>query len=135
MSNSLRPHELQHARPSCPITNSRSSPKLVCIESVMPSSHLILCRPLLLLPPTPPSIGVFSSESTLHIRWPKYWSFSLSISPSNENPGLIIHYKYMIYAHTALLGTNEKTGLDKINWHSRILNSSIWLQKSSFRKM
>ena len=59
------------------------------IESVMPSSHLILCRPLLLLPPVPPSISVFSSESTLHIRWPKYWSFSFSISPSNEHPGLI----------------------------------------------
>ena len=59
------------------------------IELVMPSSHLILCRPLLLLPPIPPSIRVFSSESTLHIRWPKYWSFSFSISPSNEHPGLI----------------------------------------------
>ena len=59
------------------------------IESVMPSNHLILCRPLLLLPPIPPSIRVFSNESTLHIRWPKYWSFSLSISPSNEHPGLI----------------------------------------------
>ena len=59
------------------------------IESVMPSSHLILCRPLLLLPPIPPSIRVFSSESTLHMRWPKYWSFSFSISPSNEHPGLI----------------------------------------------
>ena len=59
------------------------------IESVMPSSHLILCRPLLLLPPIPPSIRVFSNESTLHMRWPKYWSFSFSISPSNEHPGLI----------------------------------------------
>ena len=59
------------------------------IESVMPSSHLILCRPLLLLPPAPPSISVFSNESTLHIRWLKYWSFSFSISPSNEHPGLI----------------------------------------------
>ena len=59
------------------------------IESVMPSSHLILCRPLLLLPPIPPSISVFSNESTLHMRWPKYWSFSFSISPSNEHPGLI----------------------------------------------
>ena len=59
------------------------------IESVMPSSHLILCRPLLLLPPIPPSIRVFSSESTCRIRWPKYWSFSFSISPSNEHPGLI----------------------------------------------
>ena len=63
--------------------------KLMSIESVMTSSHLILCRPLLLLPPIPPSIGVFSNESTLHIRWPKYWSFSFSISPSNEHPGLI----------------------------------------------
>ena len=71
------------------ITNSQSSPKLMCIESVTPSSHLILCRPLLLLPPVPPSISVFSSESTLHIRWPKYWSFSFSISPSSEHPGLI----------------------------------------------
>ena len=59
------------------------------IESVMPSSHLILCHPLLLLPPIPPSIRVFSNESTLRMRWPKYWSFSLSISPSNEHPGLI----------------------------------------------
>ena len=59
------------------------------IESVMPSSHLILCRPLLLLPPIPPSIRVFSNESTLCMRWPKYWSFSLSISPSNEHPGLV----------------------------------------------
>ena len=59
------------------------------IESVMPSSHLILCRPLLLLPPIPPSIRVFSSESTLHMRWPKYWSFSFSIIPSKEHPGLI----------------------------------------------
>ena len=59
------------------------------IESVMPSSHLILCRPLLLLPPTPPNITVFSNESTLHMRWPKYWSFNFNISPSNEHPGLI----------------------------------------------
>ena len=59
------------------------------IESVMPSSHLILCRPLLLLSPIPPSIRVFSNESTLHIRWPKHWNFSFSISPSNEHPGLI----------------------------------------------
>ena len=59
------------------------------IESVMPSSHLILCRPLLLLPPIPPSIRVFSNKSTLRMRWPKYWSFSFSISPSNEHPGLI----------------------------------------------
>ena len=71
------------------ITNSWSSLKLTSIESVMPSSHLILCRPLLLLPPIPPSIKVFSNESTLCMRWPKYWSFSFSISSSKEHPGLI----------------------------------------------
>ena len=70
-------------------TNSRSLPKLMPIELVMPSSHLIFCRPLLLLPSIPPSIRVFSSESTLRMRWPKYWSFSFSISPSNEHPELI----------------------------------------------
>ena len=71
------------------ITNSRSSLKLMSIESVMPSSHLVLCRPLLLLPPIPPSIRVFPNESTLHMRWPKYWSLSFNISPSNEHQGLI----------------------------------------------
>ena len=73
----------------CPSPFSWSSLKLTSIESVMPSIYLILCCSLLLLPPILPSIGVFSSESTLHIRWPKYWSFSFSISPSNEHPGLI----------------------------------------------
>ena len=71
------------------ITNSRSLPKPMLIKSMMPASYLILCRPLLLLPPIPPSIRVFSNESTLHMRWPKFWSFSFSISPSNEHPGLI----------------------------------------------
>ena len=74
---------------SLSITNSQSLPKLMSIESVMPSSHLILCHPLLLLPQIPPSIRVFSSESTFRMRWPKYWSFSFSISPSNEYSGLI----------------------------------------------
>ena len=74
---------------SLSITNSRSSLKLTSIESVMPSSHLILCRPLLLLPPIPPSIRVFSNDSTLRMRWSKYWSFSFNITPSNEHPGLI----------------------------------------------
>ena len=74
---------------SLSITNSRSSLRLMSIESVMPSSHLILCRPVLLLPPIPPSIRVFPNESTLHIRWPEYWSFSFSIIPSKEIPGLI----------------------------------------------
>ena len=74
---------------SLSISNSLSLLKLTSIELVMPSSHLILCCPLLLLPPTLPSIRVFSNESTLHMRWRKYWSFSFSISPSNEHPGLI----------------------------------------------
>ena len=83
MSDSLRPHESQHTRPPCPSpipgVHSNSS-----IESVRPSSHLILCRPFLLLPPIHPSIRVFSNESTLRMRWPKYWSFSFSIIPSKE---------------------------------------------------
>ena len=74
---------------SLSISNSQSLPKPMPIESVMPSSHLILCRPLLLLPSIPPSIRVFSNESALHIRWPEYWSFSFSISPSSEHPALI----------------------------------------------
>ena len=74
---------------SLSITNSRSSLRLMSIESVMPFSHLILCQTLLLLPPIPPSIRVFSNESTLHMRSPKYWSFSFSIIPSKEIPGLI----------------------------------------------
>ena len=74
---------------SLSITNSRSSLKLMSIESVRPSSHLILCRLLLLLPLIPPSIRAFSNELTLRMRWPKYWSFSFSISPSNEHPELI----------------------------------------------
>ena len=74
---------------SLSITSSQSPPKPMSIKSVMPSNHLILCCPLLLLPPIPPSIRVFSNESALHIRWPKYWSFNFNISPSNEHPGLI----------------------------------------------
>ena len=74
---------------SLSITNSRSPLRLTSIESVMPSSHCILCCPLLLLLPIPPSIRIFSNESTLCVRWPKYWSFSFSISPSKEHPGLI----------------------------------------------
>ena len=74
---------------SLSIINSQSLPKLMSIDSVMPSNHLILCHPLLLPPSIFPSIRVFSNESTLRMRWPKYWSFSFSISPSNEHPGLI----------------------------------------------
>ena len=90
VSDSLQPDESHAAlQASLSITNSQSSPKLMPIKSVMPSSHLILCHPLLLLPTIPPSIRLFSNESTLRMRWPKYWSFSVNISPSNEQPGLI----------------------------------------------
>ena len=89
VSSSLRPHESQHTRPPLSITNSWSLLKLMSIESVMPSNHLILCCPLLLPPSIFPTISVFSNESVLHIRWPKFWSFSFNISPSNEHPGLI----------------------------------------------
>ena len=105
------------------ITNSRSLLKLMSIESVMPSNHLIVCHPLLLLPPMPPSIRVFSNESALHIRWPKYWSFSFNVSPSNEHPGLIsfrmdwldllgsgIRISFRIF-HSLLWSTLSKTGM------------------------
>ena len=76
--------------PGLPVHHQLPEPtQLMSIESVMPSSHLILCRPLLFLPPIPPSISVFSNESTFRMRWPNYWSFSFSISPSNEHPGLV----------------------------------------------
>ena len=85
----LQPQESQHARPPCPSPTPGIHSYSTSIESVMPSSHLILCRPLFLLPPVPPSIRVFSNESTLHMRRPEYWSFSFSIIPSKEHPGLI----------------------------------------------
>ena len=88
VSDSLRPHESQHSRPPCPSPAPGVHPNPRPLM-VMPFSHLILCRPLLLLPPIPPSIRVFSNESTLCMRWPKYWSFSFSIIPSKVIPGLI----------------------------------------------
>ena len=86
---------------SLSITNSWSSLRLTSMESVMPSSHLILCRPLLLLPRIPPSIIVFSNESTLRMRWPKYWSLSVSISLSNEHPGLIFYTTLQTSIHSS----------------------------------
>ena len=88
MFDSLRPHEVQHARLPCPSKTPRAYSNS-CLESVMPSNHLILCHLLLLPPSMFPRIRVFSKESVLCMRWPKYWSFSFSISPSNEHPGLI----------------------------------------------
>ena len=89
MSYSLRPLWTAAHQASLSITKSQSPPKSMSIESVMPSNHLILCHPLLLLPSIFPRIRVFSNESALRIRWPKYWSFSFNISPTNEHPGLI----------------------------------------------
>ena len=91
VSDSLRPPQPQHARPACPSLTSRVYP-LISMESMMPFNHLILCRPLLLPPSIFPSIRVFSKKSALCIMWPKYWSFSFSISPSNEHSsGLLLH--------------------------------------------
>ena len=109
---------------SLSITNSRSSFRLTSIESVMPSSHLILCRPLLLLPPIPPSITVFSNESTLPMRWPKYWSFSFSIIPSKEIPGLI-SFRMDWLDLLAVQGTlksllQQYSSKTSILWHSAI---------------
>ena len=87
VSNSLQPYEPQHTRPPCLSPTPGVHPN--SIESVTPSNHLMLCRPLLFLPSIFPGISVFSNESARHIRWPKYWSFSFTISPSNEHPGLI----------------------------------------------
>ena len=89
MSDSLQHHGLQHTRLPCPSTISWSVLKLMSIESVILSNHLMLCCPLLLLPSIIPSLRVFSKKSALHIRWPKYWSFSFNVSPSNEHPELI----------------------------------------------
>ena len=94
VSNSLRPHELQHYRPPCPSPTPRVYPN-ACPLSQLPSNHLILCRPLFLLPSILPNIRVFSNESTLRMRWPKYWSFSFSISPSNEHPELIFRMDWL----------------------------------------
>ena len=104
---------------SLSITNSRSLPKLMSIELVMPSSHFILCRPLLLLPLIPPSIRIFSNESTLHMRWPKYWSFSLSISPSYEHPGLV-SFRMDWLDLLAVQGTHKIMGYNTIKTYFNV---------------
>ena len=109
------------------ITNSQSLLKLMSIELVMPSSHLILCHPLLLLPPIPPSIRVFSNESALRMRWPKYWSFSFSISPSNEYSGLISFRMYWLDL-LAVQGTLKSL----LQHHNKSINYSFSLLVLSF---
>ena len=122
MSDSLRPQGLQHARLLCPSpTPGACSNSCPSIKSVMSSNHLILCHPLLLPPSIFPSIRVFSYESALHIRWPKYWSFSFNISPSNEHPGLIsfrMHWLDLL----AVQGT-----LKSILQHHSSKASILWL--------
>ena len=111
------------------ITNPRSSPRLTSIESVMPSSHLILCHPLLLLPPIPPSIRVFSNESSLLMRWLKYWSFSFSIIPSKEHPGLIsfrmVWLEILAVQWTLKNLLQHHSSKSSIPWHSALF--TVWL--------
>ena len=113
---------------SLSITKSWSLLKLMSIESVMPSKHLILCRPLLLLPPTPPSIRIFSNESTLRMRWPKYWCFSFSISPTSEHPGLVF-FRMDCWDLLAVQGTlksllQHHSSKASILWHSAFSSQS-----------
>ena len=119
---------------ACPaslsITNSPSLLKLMCIESVMPSSHLILWCPLLHLPPIQPSIRVFSNESTSHMRWPKYWSFSFSISPSNERPGLISFR--MDWLDLLAVQGSLKSLLQHHSTKASILQGSAFSQSNSY---
>ena len=118
---------------SLSITNFRSLLKLMSIKSVMPSNHLILCRPLLLLPSIFPSIRVFSNESLLHIRWPKYWSFSFNISPSNEYSGLIF-FRMDLLDLLAVQGTlksllQHHSSNTSVLWHSAffiVQLSHVW---------
>ena len=114
---------------SLSINNSQSLLQLMSVESVMPSSHLILCRPVLLLPPIPLSIRVFSNESTLHMRWTKYWSFTFSISPSNEHPGLI-SFRMDWLNLLAVQGT-LKSLLQHYSSKASILQCSAFLQSNS----
>ena len=121
MSDSLRLHGPQHARLPRSFTISWTLLKLMSIESVMPSNHLILCHSLLLLPSIFPSIRVFSNESVVRNRWPKYWSFSFSISPSNEHSGLIsfrMGWLYLLAVQGTLKNLLQHSSKASILWHS-----------------
>ena len=125
VSDSLRPHGLHHARRPCPSSTPGVYPNSCTIEPVMPLNHLFLCRPLLLLPSIFPSIRVFSNESALSIRCPKYWSFSFDISPSNEHPGLTSFRMDWLYL-LAVQGTLKSL----LQHHS--LKASILLHSAFF---
>ena len=127
VSNSLQPHGLQHARPPCP-SPSPGVHQPMSTKSVMPSSHLILCCSLLLLPPIPPSIRVFSSESVLCVRWPKYWSFSFNISRSNEHPGLVsfrMDWLDLLAVQGTLKSLLQHNSKASILWHSAFFIESF----------
>ena len=119
---------------SLSITNSQSPPKPTSIELVMPSNCLILCHPLLLLPSIPPSIRIFSNESALHIRWPKYWSFSFNISPSNEHPGLIsfrIDWLYLLAVQGTLKSLLQHHSSKSVLWCSAFLHPYMTTGKTT----
>ena len=125
----LQPHEPQYSRPPCPSPTPRSLLKLMSIELEMPSNHLILCRPLLLLPSVFPSIRFFSNESVLCIRWPKYWSFSISTSPSNEYSGLIsfrMNWLDLLAVQGTLKETLKSKGLQHHSSKASILQCSAF---------
>ena len=118
VSDSLGPHELQHARPPCPSPTPGVYPNsFPLIDSVIPSNHLILCRPLLLLPSILPSIRVFSNESLVRIRWPKYWSFSFNISPSNEQHSGLISFRIVWFALLAVQGFSRVFSNNTVQKH------------------
>ena len=122
MSNSLQSHGLQHARPPCP-SPTPGVYSLMSIESVMSSNHFILCHPFLLLLSIFPSIRVSSNESVLHIRWPKYWNFSFSISPSNEYSGLIsfrVDWLDLLEIQGTLRSLQHHSSKASILWHSAL---------------
>ena len=129
VSNTLQTHGLQHVRPPCPSPTPRACSKSCSFKSVIPSKHLILCHPLLLPPSIFPTINVFSNESVLRIRWPKYWGFCFSISPSNEYSGLI-SFRVDWFELLAVQGT-LKSLLQHHSWKASILRRSaffmVWL--------
>ena len=130
MSDSLRPYGLQHARPPCPSLTTRVYPNSCPLNLVVPSNHLILCRPLLLPPSIFPSIRGFSNESALHIRWPKYWSFSFNISASSEYSRLIsfrMDWLDLLAVQGTLKSLFQHHSLKaSILWHSVFLIVQLW---------
>ena len=130
-SDSLQPHELQHARPSCSSPTPGVHPNSCPLSQWCHSNHLILCRPLLLLPSIFPSIRVFSNESALYIRWPKYWNFSFNISPSNEHPGLMIPFRMDWLYLLAIQGTLKSLLQHHSSKASILLHSAFFIVQIS----